>query len=344
MPAVAGTTDDAPSMRAAFFEGSRTITVRDAPIPEPAPGEVRLKVVYCGICGSDLSLYKTGVLAGPNVILGHEISAVVDLDPSGRWARGTRVTVFPSGTGCGRCVWCREGRYRYCLNPPDRQHGGGYADYVAVPAENLIALPDEVDDAAAAATEPLGVAVRGVMLADPRPGDLAYVSGLGSIGLLSVAALLGVGCRVIGGDPREDRRAAALELGAEDVFDPAKEDPGLRMLAVDQHGPRVAFECAGVPESLQQVFDACGPMGTVGILGIPMAPVFLLRMTLREQRAFSIQGPSRESMARALSMLQDRPAIAKVITGTVPLEQTNEAFSRLVEGDGGIKVLVAPRG
>jgi L-idonate 5-dehydrogenase len=171
---------------------------------------------------------------------------------------------------------------------------------------------------------------------------LAYVSGLGSIGLLSVAGLLAAGCRVMGGDPRDDRRAAAQDLGAEGVFDPAHEDPGVRLLAVDPHGPRIVLECAGVPESLQQAFDACGPMGTVGILGIPMAPVFLLRMTLREQRAFSIQGPSRESMQSATALLQERPEIAKVITGTVPLDRTDQAFARLVEGDGGIKVLVAP--
>jgi threonine dehydrogenase-like Zn-dependent dehydrogenase len=64
---------------------------------------------------------------------------------------------------------------------------------------------------------------------------------------------------------------------------------------------------------------------------------------LREQRAFSIQGPSRESMQQALDLLVERPEIARVITGTVPLEQTDEAFARLVEGDGGIKVLIAPR-
>jgi threonine dehydrogenase-like Zn-dependent dehydrogenase len=348
LPAVGGMAKGAESalgtMRAAFFEGYRTITVRDAPIPEPGPDEVRLKVVYCGICGSDLSLYKTGALAGPDVILGHEISALVDHDPAGEWEVGARVTVFPSGTGCGQCVWCREGRYRYCLNPPDGQHGGGYADYMVVPRQNLMDLPDEVDDRAAAAIEPLGVAMRGVSMADPQPGDLAYVGGLGSIGLFSAAALLAAGCRVIGGDPRADRRAAALELGVEDAFDPTQEDPGLRLMAVDQHGPRVAFECAGVPESLQQVFDTCGPMGTVGVLGIPMAPVFLLRMTLREQRAFSIQGPTWESMERALGLLRERPDVASVITGRVPLEGTNDAFARLVEGDGGIKVLVAPGG
>src|SRR6266508_212265 len=113
-----GATAARASMRAVFFESSRTLTVRETPIPEPGPGEVRLEVRNCGICGSDLSLYKTGVLAGPDVILGHEISAVVDLDPSGDWSRGTRVVPYPSGRGCGECVWCLEGKPRYCTNPP----------------------------------------------------------------------------------------------------------------------------------------------------------------------------------------------------------------------------------
>src|SRR5690242_20046453 len=102
-------------MRAAFFAGPRTITVRDAPTPEPRDGEVRLRVRYCGICGSDLTVYQTGVLSGPDVVLGHEISGIVDLDPSGHWASGTRVTAYPRGMGCGECVWCLEGKPRYCV-------------------------------------------------------------------------------------------------------------------------------------------------------------------------------------------------------------------------------------
>src|SRR5687767_385119 len=99
---------DAGSMRALFFEAPQTLTVRDAPVPEPGPGEVRLKVRDCGICGSDLSLYKTGALAGPDVILGHEIAGEVDLDPAGVWQPGTLVVPYPAGRGCGRCAWCLE--------------------------------------------------------------------------------------------------------------------------------------------------------------------------------------------------------------------------------------------
>ena len=331
------------TMRAAFFEAARTLTVREAPIPEPQPGDVRLRVRCTGICGSDLSLYTTGALAGPDVILGHEISAVVDLDPSGAWERGARVVPYPAGRGCGECVWCLEGRDRYCLNP-SAPHGGGNADFLIAPSGSLVPVPDDVDDRSAALAEPLGVALRAIERSGAAPGDLAYVSGLGSIGLLAASGLAALGCRVIGADPREDRRSLGLELGCEAVFDPTSEDPFATTLSLDSHGPRVAFECAGAPESLQQVIDACGFGGTVAILGVPMAPAFLLRMLLKELSAFSIRGPSKATMARALEHVRSRPQVSKIIGGTVPLEEAGAAFERLLTGDGGVKILVEPDG
>ncbi len=332
------------SMRAAFFDGVRSMTVRETPIPEPGRDEVRLRVRACGICGSDLTVFKTGVLSGPDVILGHEIAAEVDLDPSGEWVPGSRVTPFPSGRGCGECVWCREGRYRYCVDPPPDSHGrgGGYAEFMTVPKANLIPLTDANDDAAAALAEPFGVALRGVAMADPRPGDFAYVQGLGPIGLLCVAGLVVAGCRVVGSDPREDRRHMATEQGAEATFDPTVDDPMVTVQSLDPKGPRIAFECSGVGGSLQQVIDACGPEGVVGIMGVPMASAFLLRMFLRELRAFSLQGPTRDSMERALALLAERPQIARIVTGSVPLEGTQGAFEALASGGGGGKVLVEP--
>jgi threonine dehydrogenase-like Zn-dependent dehydrogenase len=327
-------------MRVAVFEAFRTITVREAPVPEPKPGEVRLRIRYCGICGSDLSRYKTGALAGPDVVMGHEIVAEVDLDPHGQWEPGTRVVPFPA-RGCGECMWCREGHPRYCQNV-SFQESGGFAEYACYPSSGLIAVPGALGDRAAAVTEPLGVALRAVDIADPGPGGLAYVSGLGSIGLFSVSGLVARGCRVVGADPREERRELARRLGCEEVIDPTRDDPTAVTLAVDPHGPRLAFECAGVPESLQQTLDACGHLGTVAILGIPMAPVLLLRMVLKEQRAFSISGPSTQSMRAALDLLQARPDTARVITDTVGLEGIDAAFAALVDGTNGVKVLVEP--
>jgi threonine dehydrogenase-like Zn-dependent dehydrogenase len=331
-------------MRAAIFDGYRSISLSDAPVPDPGPGEVRVKVRNCGICGSDVSLYKSGILSGPDRILGHEVSGVIDHDPAGRWEPGTRVVVYPA-RGCGLCLWCTEGKPRYCLEPPSLPWGG-FAEFACYPSEGLLPVPDALDDRTATLAEPLGVALRAVEMSVARPGDLALVLGLGSIGLLAVSGLVAAGCRVIGADIRGDRRLLALEMGCDDAFDPVAEDPFWKMLSFDRHGPRIAFECSGVPESLQKAFNACGHEGIIGVLGIPFEPVTILPavFSVKEQRAFSISGPSIRSMSRALDLLQERPLTARVITGSVPLEETGEAFARLVEGTGGIKVLVAPEG
>ncbi len=330
-------------MRAAFLEGYRTINVRSTEVPEPAPGEARIKVTYCAICGSDVSLFKTGMLAAPDQVLGHEIVGVVDLDSSGRWKPGTRVVVYPV-RACGRCLWCAEGKPRYCLEPPGSW--GGLAEYVCYPTEHLIAVPDQLDDQAAALAEPFAVALRAVELASAKPGDLAFVLGLGSLGCLSASALDAAGCRVVGADIREDRRALALEIGCSDVFDSRAEDPFWEMLTHDRHGPRIAFECSGAPEALQQAFNACGHGGVVGVLGIPFEPAMVIPavLSVKEQRAFSISGPSIESMHRALELLVERPQTAKVITGAVRLDDVPSAFAALADGSGGVKVLVSPEG
>jgi len=328
------------TMRAAFFERAESMVLREVPIPEPGPGDVRLRVRYCGICGSDVSLYKTGALAGPDVVLGHELSATVDLDPSGALGRGTPVAVFPA-RGCGECVWCREGHWRYCTDPPPGAWGG-FAEFAVYPSRNLIRIPEGVDVRLAAAAEPLGVALRAVELSGVKPGDLVYVSGLGAIGLFAVAGLAAAGCRIAGADPKADRRDLARRLGAQILLDNTRHDPAEAAFDADPHGPRAAFECAGVPESLEQVLDACGPQGVVGIVGIPTRPVFLLRMTLREQRCFAISGPSVGSMRAALDFLTERREVGEVVTDAVPLDRLGEAMAALAAGTGGIKVLVDP--
>ncbi len=329
-------------MRAVFFPTQRTLEVREVPVKEPGPGEVLLKVHYCGICGSDVSVYKGGALAGPDVVLGHEISAEVVHDPAGQWQPGARVAVFPP-VGCGDCVWCREGEPRYCLDPAMQKHWGGYAEYTVYPAKNLIPVPDEVDDQAATLADPLGVGTRAVAIADPKPGAAAYVAGLGAIGLSTVSVLAAAGCRVVGADVRQDRRGLGLEVGCESVIDPTAEDAYRVGLDLDPHGFRYAFEAAGVPVALQEIWDACGHAGTVGILGIPTMPVLLLRMTVREQRAFSIAGPTWDSMADALDHLHRHPEIKRMITGTVSVEEVPDTMANLAAGTGGTKVLVDPR-
>jgi threonine dehydrogenase-like Zn-dependent dehydrogenase len=134
----------------------------------------------------------------------------------------------------------------------------------------------------------------------------------------------------------------ALELGADDVFDPVAQDALRAVAAFDPRGAGIVLECSGAADALQLAFDVCAPGGVVGVLGLPATPVLLLRMMLRELRAFSIQGPTHDSMRSALRLLQERPSIALVATGLVPLEAAQEAFRSLIDGATGGKVLVDP--
>jgi threonine dehydrogenase-like Zn-dependent dehydrogenase len=328
-------------VRAAFFESAGTMRVRVVDPPRLEPGDALVRVRYCGICGSDVSLYKSGIMSGPDSVIGHEVAGVVEEDSTNRFGAGDRVAMWPA-RGCGECVWCKEGRPRYCLNPPP--WWGGLAEFVVARSDYLIPLPSAVDDRAAALAEPLGVAMRGVLEAGVRDGDLAYVSGLGSIGLLVVAALLDAGARVIGADVREDRRELALASGCELVFDPLAEDPWWKTLGVDPHGPRFAFECSGAAAAVQSAFNVCGHRGTVVLLGMPFEPAMFIPpvMAVKDQRALSFAGPTIDSMRAALSLLERRPDIARVVTRVVPLEQTGEALEDLARGTGDVKILVDP--
>lgn len=328
-------------MRAAIFERYRTVTLGEVPDPEPRPGEAVVAVRYCGICGSDVSLFKTGIMSGPDVVLGHEIAGVV-ATPAGEWKTGDRVVPWPT-RACGACEWCRRGKPRYCLQPMDRY--GGYAELVAYPAESLVPIPDEVDDRGAAVSEPLAVGVRAARLAEIGPEDTVYVSGLGSIGLLAAAAALDRGARVVGGDPREERRRLAVELGCEDAFDPTAEDPFWKMFSYDPLGPRLSLECSGVPEAVQLAINTARHGGMVGILGIPFEPTPIIPAVLavKELTTFSISGPEKQDIAAGLDLIARRPEIGRVATSVVPLEETGPAMARLADGEGtDIKVLVAP--
>ncbi len=329
------------TMRALFLAEARRLELREVPIPQPRKGEALVRVRVCGICGSDLTVFKTGALAGPGTVLGHEVVADVVDDPTGTWQPGTRVVVYPP-RGCGECYWCRRGEPRHCERPDDRRRWGGFAEYAVFPAAHLIEVADSVSDEAAALADPLGVALRAVSIADPERGALAYVNGLGPIGLCSVSALVTAGCVVLAGDPIEERRRHAVRLGASLTLDPTRED--VYEVARTRHpaGPRIAFECSGTAEGLQDIFDDAGPGAVIGILGIPSTPVLLLRMTVREQRAFSVAGPTVDSMRAALRHVGERPELVEIVTGRVGLADVEAAMTGLVAGEGGVKVLVDP--
>src|SRR5512139_2674965 len=167
-------------MRAAFCTAPGVFEVREVEPLIPAPGEAIVRVLRCGICGSDLHFFHRGTQL-PSVCPGHEISGeVVDVAAGAEphLTIGTRVAVEPL-VRCRECRACRSGDYQLCraMRVFGNTLNGGFAEYLSVPSYALFPLPAGLDLDVAALTEPLSVAVHAVRLADVRPGDRVLVLG-----------------------------------------------------------------------------------------------------------------------------------------------------------------------
>lgn len=330
-------------MRALRFVEARRLELAETPAPEPGPGEVLVRVAACGICGSDLSCYKTGVFAGS--VLGHEFAGWVEGAGNAvtGWSAGDAVAVDPK-IPCGTCADCRSGAAHRCVSSLTLGIGsarpGAFAELVTVPAASLHRLPASVSPEDACLAEPLSCAVHGIERAAPRAGEAALVIGLGPIGLLAVAALRARGVTsILGIDPVEARRTLALALGAERSFPPGED---ARTAAA---GVSLAVECSGRPEMLQEAANLTAPGGRVVLLGVAMSEATVVPMVwvTREITILGSVASSPQDFRRAISMLGSDPGLARIITRRVGLAEAPRAFEDLLSPASDAKVAVDPR-
>ncbi|MFK0290346.1 NAD(P)-dependent alcohol dehydrogenase [Streptomyces sp. NPDC090442] len=264
------------TMRAAVQRGPRQLAVEEVPVPVPGPGQLLVRVLAVGTCGSDVHFYEHGELGGFRaegpLILGHEPSGVIVATGPGVTRRSPheRVSIEP-GTCCGRCEQCRAGRYNLCpamhFYAVPGQADGAFAEYVLAHEDFVHPVPDGVSDEAAALLEPLSVAVWACRKARVAPGDRVLVTGAGPIGLVALQAARAFGAQeVVVSDVNPHRLALARELGATEVVDVAE-----RPLAEAGFAPDVLLECSGsgaaTTEAVRQVARA-GRVVLVGMGGV----------------------------------------------------------------------------
>ncbi|HVJ81547.1 MAG TPA: alcohol dehydrogenase catalytic domain-containing protein, partial [Planctomycetia bacterium] len=255
-------------MQSLLYDGPNRLRVVDMPVPEPAAGEVRLKIGGCGICGSDVHGYtgESGRRTAGQV-MGHEFAGVIDaLGPGVKdWKPGARVAAF-NIIGCGDCRFCAVGDEQCC---PTRKvvgvntgTSGAFAEYVCVPARNLAALNDNVSFAWGLLNEPLAVSYHALRQLPPECKSLVIV-GAGTIGqcLVQVARLIGYE-QVFVLEPLEEKRKLAEKNGAialpSDLKLLAEKLPG---------GADGAIEAVGVEATVQTALEAVRPGGTLVLLG-----------------------------------------------------------------------------
>jgi threonine dehydrogenase-like Zn-dependent dehydrogenase len=324
-------------VRAVRLTGPRLLDLVEIPDPVPADGEVVLRVTSTGICGSDLSCYKTGVFSGS--VLGHEFAGVIEGPGVEGFATGTPVLVDPK-VPCGQCHDCRAGFAYRCSAAltlgPGGTRDGGFAELVSVPAHCLYPMPAGLQLEDGCLTEPLAVAIHGLARAGAVPGEDVIVVGLGPIGLLAIAALRARGGgQITGVDPVEVRRALASTLGADHVESRVEDAKA---------GAPLVLECTGRADLLQDATNLAAAGGRVVLLGVAVeqSTVTTMVWVVREVSVIGSIASSPEDFRASAELLARKPGIARIITRRVSLAELPAAFEELVVSPSEGKVVAEP--
>ncbi len=343
-------------MQVAELIAPHCFQVVQAPVREPGPGEILVRVDAVGICGSDLHSYSEGAVGDTPCeypqVLGHEPAGTVVRAGAGvsGWSAGDRAALEPA-IYCYHCEFCRTGHHNVCehirfLSMPGDP--GFFREYVTLPAGNLLAIPPGLGAAEATIVEPLAVVLHSMQFAAVRPGETAVVFGSGPIGLLTVICLKlhGAG-RVWAVEPVAHRREMARTAGADAVLDPAEGDPVQEILReTGGRGVDVAIDCATKKNTVNQCLHAARNAGRVVITGIPSEvslPVEFSPLRRKELTIYNVRRSNHES-ARALALLLDHvPRFAALITHQRSLAELPQAFEMVERrSDGAGKVIVTP--
>lgn len=323
------------------------MAVADPPVP--GEGESLVRVESVGICGSDIHWYAEGAIGDrvldEAVVPCHEIGGTVVSGPD----RG-RVVALDPAISCGRCTSCHEGKHNLCGSirfAGDGTAPGGLAELVTWPSDLLFPMPEGMTAEQAALVEPLGVAVYAATLVPVRIGSPVAVVGLGPIGLLMcrLARLAGASA-VIGVDPLEHRRVAALGPGRADVVLSAEEatDAGT-WTEVAPGGCPVVYEASGSPGALHESLVAVSPDGDVALAGIPDGNLtqFPADLARRKGIRLTLVRRMRDSYPQALRLLASgRLSLDGLVSHRFELDRSDEAFSVAAERSG-LKVVLEPQ-
>jgi (R,R)-butanediol dehydrogenase / meso-butanediol dehydrogenase / diacetyl reductase len=328
-------------MNAAVYYGREDLRLEQVPEPAPGPGEVKLRVHYNGICGSDLHEFYDGPittrttphpLTGVSnpVILGHELCGevvafgadVADI------ALGDLVAVEPFET-CGHCIYCGSGQYNHCdllaLHGYNRA-GGGLAQYTVVKRTMAHRLPPGVSALQGALIEPLAIAWHTANRCQVQPGQTVAIHGAGPIGVGVFLTLRRRGVEAIIIDPSPLRRAVLAALGARALLDPAAGDvvQAIRELTGGR-GAHASVDAAGVPASFQAMLHGTRVDGTAVVVAIHHQPVTLA--------PFDLLMPEVRLTGVAMSVNAFPSVIDEVARGSYPLEGWVETipFAHLID-------------
>ncbi|MBN2860785.1 MAG: zinc-dependent alcohol dehydrogenase family protein [Sphaerochaetaceae bacterium] len=327
-------------MKALVIEKKDTAHVVDLPIPEPGEGEVRIRVAMCGICGTDVHIFRGDYLGSYPIVPGHEFSGAIDKVGAGvnRFKVGDKVAVEPN-ISCNNCTSCFNNRQNFCENweGVGVTMPGGFAEYVCVPEKAVFAL-EGVSLESGAFMEPLSCVLHGVKKANLHSGDKVLIMGAGPIGILLLKTVLAKGAgEVTQLDKNESRLALAQESGA------AKTVKDIKDLEYGSYD--MVIDATGVPFLLEASLSIVRKGGTLLWFAVPHkdATVTLSPFEIFE-KGLTIMGTftSVRNSLEAVSLLANRRIVVEdLISHRLPLEDFEKGVN-LIENsvEGTLKVMI----
>ena len=337
-------------MKAAVMRGIGNIAMEEYPEPETGPDEIKVKIAYCGLCGTDpenlegrFGLIPPQVYEQPR-ILGHEASGtIVEV--------GSNITEYKVGqrvamdfrSSCGACYYCRNGMENFCRR--GAHASGSFAEYAVYPESAIYALSDDISFEIGSMLEPVSVGVHAVDRANVYPGSTVAICGGGPIGLLCLQVALKAGAsRALISEPIAGKRALALKLGADVAVDPFNEDlieAGKKL--TDGRGFDSVIDASGNVNAARQCIDLADNHATIlwaAVYGkdveIGVSPFIMYAKELTITSTFV----SPYCFPRSVNLLS-KLELQPLITDIVPLKDIAKAFE-LHKGGKSIKILIKP--
>lgn len=343
-------------MKAAVLAGPGQIEIKELPVPEVGPGEIEVSVSACGVCGSDIHMWKTGKSWNPEIedfVMGHEFCGVVTNAGDSKFSVGDRVT-FWANMYCGECDMCKAGQEQLCREVNGTNYigfvrNGAYAEKFVWKASNAYKLPDTVSDTAAGLIDPLMVAYHAVRVSGLKLHDKVLVVGSGIIGQLTGGLVKKAGASYLAMAKRNDRKLAlAKEIGDFDAyFDSSAPDSGLIMNQATDGGFDIVFECVGTEESLAASIDAVKPGGKIITVGNSIDDTIqmsLNKIVLREIQLIGSVSCTRTEFEETIDLIASGMIEAdRYVTDVMKLDDLQQAFERLTsKTDPVVKIVVKP--
>jgi L-iditol 2-dehydrogenase len=340
-------------MRVAMYYNNRDVRLEEMPTPRIGPGEILVKVITSGICGSDVMEWYR-IKKAP-LVLGHEIAGEIaeTVKDVKRYKVGARVFVSHH-IPCNTCYYCLGGHHTACETLHTTNYDpGGFAEYVRVPELNVdrgvFLLPDEVSFDDGTFIEPLACVIRGQRVAGLQPGQAVLILGSGISGILHLllARTLGAG-RIITTDISEYRLKMARQFGADAAIHAHEDVPGIFRRLNDNRLADLVIICNGAPSSFSQALQSVDRGGTV-LFFAPTEPGVDIPVPVndfwRNEIKFSPSyGSSPSDIIVAMEIIRaGRVPVRELITHRLSLEETGLGF-RLVAGAGeSLKVIIEPQ-